>query len=144
MKNVNQIIAYGALAATFVLSANSLVQATSLHKKVSEDTPDKILLKNKNTDTMFEVLEPSERLSLTIEGIGHDIRMTDKNGMTILHVKDASGEQIRLIESTYRVISGNDNFEIIPTYSDEYAKEMQADTGVSHSPMNVNKAETES
>jgi nitrogen regulatory protein PII-like uncharacterized protein len=90
-------------------------------KVVNEETSDKVLLTGKDKNAMFNVLRPSVRLVINIEGVDHDIKMSSQMGVTTLYVEDASLKDIESIRKTYVEISNTDNFEIQPISSRESA-----------------------
>lgn len=124
------------IACTALLSASLLSPIASALEAdkvqtVDKNTPDSVLLEGKDTETMFKVLQPSERLSFSIEGIDNKIHVSESEGEIVLHAIDVDQEDIAKIKRTYEMISDNTNYTVKQYYSNsEFEKFMtsQANT----------------
>ncbi|MFC4700455.1 hypothetical protein ACFO4O_09820 [Glaciecola siphonariae] len=132
VKLVKKIGAF-TVAASKMISVAALLAlfASSAQAQVSPETPDRVLLKNKNTEKMFDVAEPSARMELHIEGIAEpvlvryhasesDTANSSKNdtasqssdaelGITVLYTTEKDKETHTQIASAYQSLSGSEN-----------------------------------
>jgi hypothetical protein len=76
--------------------------------KVDIDTPDTVLLKDKNLEQMFKVKQPSERLAMTIEGVKHEIQIKLDGETTRLLIPAESSEKAEEIRRTYQAMTKTD------------------------------------
>jgi N-acetyl-beta-hexosaminidase len=107
MKVIKQVLS---ISASFAfLSYTSVAMASDKNDvKVDVDTPDKVLLEDKNLEKMFKVKKPSETLAMTIEGVKHEIQIKLDGDTTRLVIPAASGEKAEEIRKTYQAMTKTD------------------------------------
>ena len=127
-KNVFATIIVSGLMATSGASIAAQDNKEKDEMKVTPSTPDRILMEDKNIEKMFKVREPGETLVLTIEDVEHDIKITNENGMKVLHVTNADYKDIELIRQTYTIIYNSDNFTINSSFTDDYVNKDEMQT----------------
>jgi len=82
------------------------------NKEVDVHTTDETLLEDVNFNKMAQVAKPSTRLSMTIEGVEHEIDVMVKDDYTVLMVPVSSKDASEKILSTYKTTMNTDAVEI--------------------------------
>jgi len=116
-KLVNAGIIAGLLSASLSFTAFASPQQNSMNTDdditVDVNTSDEVLLRGKDVAEMNKVLEPSVRLTMTIEGIRNKISVDSENGDVSLMVDDVSKEQVTTIKNTFKQITDVTNVKVV-------------------------------
>ncbi|MDT0628022.1 hypothetical protein [Alteromonas sp. W364] len=107
MRTATQLLSV-AVICTFFGYTSVAMASTKDEIKVDVDTPDKVLLEDKNLEKMFKVKKPSETLAMTIEGVKHEIEIKLDGETTRLIIPASSSGKAEEIRKTYQAMAKTD------------------------------------
>ena len=99
------------VATTGYLLAVNTAFANENTVEVDSQTPDSVILEDKNLDIMFKALEPSVRLELDVEGVDKEVKVKTIDDKTVLHIVDGDKEDAQLVKRVYSKITGKSDVE---------------------------------
>jgi hypothetical protein len=109
---MNNYIKASLSIATLAMGVSASIAMEKTTDVVTEATPDSVLLAGKDKSTMFEVAEPSTKLTMTIEGIDGAIEIAGDSSEILLVVDKLSKQESRKITQVFYKVTGKEKAEV--------------------------------